>query len=130
MPTRRVRGKGGYRQTDNRRGEGYRRASQWDIAKGVSKAQIFLDRGRPHGRGFDIVHTADGLTALQDRLREVETLTGVRPVPIFESTGHYHRTLSGYFEDQGDAYVLLNPLIAHDKPPEGQDGCAGRLSSG
>jgi len=50
---------------------------------------------------------------LQHRLQEVETLTGVRPVPIFESTGHYHRTLSDYFEDQGYAYVLLNPLIAH-----------------
>lgn len=112
MPTRRVRGATDRRTTVEERVI-VEPVIGIDIAKGVSKAQIFLDRGRPHGRGFDIVHTADGLAALQDRLQEVETLTGVRPVPIFESTGHYHRTLSDYFEDQGYAYVLLNPLIAH-----------------
>lgn len=58
-------------------------------------------------------HTAEGFATLHQRLQDVETLTGVRPVAIFESTGHYHATLSYFLEDHGYAYVLLNPLIAH-----------------
>lgn len=84
-----------------------------DIAKGVSKAQIFLERGRAQGKSFDVFHTAEGFATLHQRLQDVETLTGVRPVAIFESTGHYHATLSYFLEDHGYAYVLLNPLIAH-----------------
>ena len=85
----------------------------FDIAKGSSKAQVFLDRGRPQGKSFDVSHTADGFTALHQRLQVVETLTGVRPIAIFESTGHYHAMLSYFLEEKGYAYVLLNPIIAH-----------------
>ena len=85
----------------------------FDVAKGVSKAQVFLDRGRPQGKSFDVRHTAEGFTALHQRLQEVETLTGTRPVAIFESTGHYHAMLSYFLETKGYGYVLLNPIVAH-----------------
>ena len=46
-----------------------------DVAKGESKGQAFLDKGIPHGKGFNIVHTRDGLEEFHQRLR----LCGCRP---------------------------------------------------
>jgi transposase len=84
-----------------------------DIAKGESKAQVFLDKGMPHGKSFNIVHTSAGLNQFHDVLRSVEELTGEPPTIIFESTGHYHKPITQFLDEQNYVYILVNPLIAY-----------------
>ncbi|WEH08236.1 IS110 family transposase [Alicyclobacillus fastidiosus] len=85
-----------------------------DIAKGESKGQVFLDKGKPHGKSFNVVHTDAGLNQFLELLRTVEqTAGGVAPIVIFESTGHYHAPISQFLDKQNYTYVLVNPLIAH-----------------
>jgi transposase len=84
-----------------------------DIAKGESVGQIFLDKSTPHGKSFYIEHTSDGLNHFHEMLREVETLTGTQPTIIFESTGHYHTPVSHFLEQQNYAFIIVNPLVAH-----------------
>ena len=57
-----------------------------DIAKGESKAQVFLDKGKPHGRSFDVAHTSDGLVEFLELLRSLVSLCGMQPIVIVEST--------------------------------------------
>jgi len=84
-----------------------------DIAKGESKGQVFLDKGKPYGKSFDIRHTSEGLGLFRDVIDEIERIAGVRPVVIFESTGHYHTPISRYLDENGYVYILVNPLVAH-----------------
>lgn len=84
-----------------------------DIAKGESKGQVFLDRGVPHGGSFNVVHTQEGFEAFVEVLRSVEAIAEARPVITFESTGHYHTPVMEFLEENNYAYVLVNPLIAH-----------------
>jgi transposase len=84
-----------------------------DIAKGESKAQVFLDKGKPHGKSFDVAHTSDGLAEFLELLRSLESLCGVQPTVIFESTGHYHTPISHFLDEQNYVYFLINPLVAH-----------------
>jgi transposase len=84
-----------------------------DVAKGESKGQAFLDKGIPHGKGFNVVHTRDGLEEFHQRLQEIEALTGIQPTIILESTGHYHTPVVQFLEEQNYVFILLNPLIAH-----------------
>lgn len=50
-----------------------------DVAKGESKAQVFLAKGKPHGRTFSVVHTRNGLEQFNRVIREIEDLAGVTP---------------------------------------------------
>lgn len=84
-----------------------------DIAKGESKCQVFLDKGKPHGKSFDISHTREGLDLLHEIIHELEDFSGVRPIVIFESTGHYHTPISQFLDEHGYVYILVNPLVAH-----------------
>ena len=84
-----------------------------DIAKGESKGQVFLQKGKPHGKSFDIQHTKEGLSQLQEILLSVEEMAGASPTVIFESTGHYHTPISQFLEEHQFVYILVNPLIAH-----------------
>ncbi|MFB5193280.1 IS110 family transposase [Alicyclobacillus fastidiosus] len=84
-----------------------------DIAKGESKGQVFLDKDTPHGKSFNILHTSAGLDQFHDVLRSVEELTGVSPTIIFESTGHYHKPITQFLDEQNYVYILVNPLIAY-----------------
>ncbi|MDQ0497112.1 IS110 family transposase [Paenibacillus brasilensis] len=43
-----------------------------DISKAESHGQAFLDRGKPHGRGFCFTHTVEGLAILLERIRVSE----------------------------------------------------------
>lgn len=84
-----------------------------DIAKGESKGQVFLAKGKPHGKSFDIIHTREGLGQFRELLIEVECLTGASPTIIFESTGHYHTPVAQFLEEHNYVFILVNPLIAH-----------------
>lgn len=84
-----------------------------DIAKGESKGQVFLQKGKPHGKSFDIQHTKEGLSQLQEILLSVEEMAGASPTVIFESTGHYHTPITQFLEEHQFVYILVNPLIAH-----------------
>ncbi|GMA65070.1 hypothetical protein GCM10025859_55100 [Alicyclobacillus fastidiosus] len=70
-----------------------------DIAKGESKGQVFLDRGLPHGGSFNVIHTQEGFEEFLEVLRTVEATAEVRPVIIFESTGHYHTPVMEFLEE-------------------------------
>ncbi len=84
-----------------------------DVAKGQSEGQAFLDRGMPHGKHFNVVHTMDGFKRIHQILKEVEKISDTKPVVIFESTGHYHVLIVRFLEEQGYMYIVVNPLIAH-----------------
>lgn len=84
-----------------------------DIAKGESKGQVFLDKGKPHGKSFNVIHTDAGLNQFLELLHTVEQAAGVPPIVIFESTGHYHAPVSQFLDKQNCMYILVNPLIAH-----------------
>ncbi|MFD1673695.1 IS110 family transposase [Alicyclobacillus fodiniaquatilis] len=84
-----------------------------DVAKGESMCQVFLNKGKPHGKGFGIQHTRDGFGHLHEVLRSIEADTSIRPVVIFESTGHYHTPVIQFLEEQDYLYILVNPLVAH-----------------
>jgi hypothetical protein len=43
-----------------------------DIAKGKSQGQAFLDKGRPHGKSFTVIHTREGLEAFHSFLKHLE----------------------------------------------------------
>ncbi|MFB5192410.1 GGDEF domain-containing protein [Alicyclobacillus fastidiosus] len=62
-----------------------------DIAKCESEGQVFLNKGMPHGKSFNVTHTSAGLNDFRELLRSVGKLTRVSPTIIFESTGYYHK---------------------------------------
>lgn len=84
-----------------------------DVAKGASQAQVFLDKGKPHGKGFRVTHTRSGLDEFHHRIKEVEALAGATPTVILESTGHYHTPIIQFLDEQNYLYILVNPLISH-----------------
>lgn len=84
-----------------------------DAAKGESMCQVFLDKGKPQGKGFAVQHTRDGFGHLHEVLLSVEADTYIRPIIIFESTGHYHTPIIQFLEEQDYLYILVNPLVAH-----------------
>jgi transposase len=85
-----------------------------DVAKGESKAQVFLAKGKPpHGKTFSVVHTRNGLEQFNRVIREIEDLAGVTPTIILESTGHYHAPVIQFLDEHNYVYILVNPLIAH-----------------
>jgi len=84
-----------------------------DVAKGESKGQVFLDKGIPHGKSFDVGHTREGFEQFHELLRAVEEVADARPTVIFESTGHYHSPITHFLEEQDYVFILVNPLVAH-----------------
>lgn len=84
-----------------------------DVAKGETEGQVFLDKGKPHGRHFSITHTTDGFAQFHEVLKGVEALAGDKPTVILESTGHYHVPVVRFLEEQGYLYIVVNPLISH-----------------
>jgi len=84
-----------------------------DVAKGEIEAQVFLDKGKLHGRHFGIVHTTDGFAKFHEVLEGVESLAGVKPTVILVSTGHYHIPVVWFLEEHSYVYLVVNPLISH-----------------
>jgi transposase len=84
-----------------------------DVAKGESQGQAFLDKGKPYGKSFSILHTNDGLDTFLQFLQQVETKTGQQPVIILESTGHYHTPITQFLEEQHYLYIIVNPILSY-----------------
>ncbi|SDI63612.1 IS110 family transposase, partial [Alteribacillus bidgolensis] len=61
-----------------------------DIAKGESQVQAFLQKKKPFKKTFKFKHDTEGLHRFYRFYEEMEQESGIRPVVIFESTGHYH----------------------------------------
>ncbi|GMA66030.1 IS110 family transposase [Alicyclobacillus fastidiosus] len=85
-----------------------------DVAKGESKGQVFLAKGKPYGKTFSVIHTTSGLNQLNRLIQEIEELAGATPTVILESTGHYHASITQFLDEHNYVYILLNPLIAHE----------------
>ncbi|SFN27608.1 hypothetical protein SAMN05421832_1318 [Psychrobacillus psychrodurans] len=51
-----------------------------DVAKGESQVQAFLDKKQPYKKSFKVAHTVEGLTTLLEFIREIEEVSGVRPL--------------------------------------------------
>lgn len=51
-----------------------------DVAKGESQVQSFLDKKKPYKKSFKVAHKLEGLTSLLDFIREVEDVSGRRPL--------------------------------------------------
>lgn len=84
-----------------------------DVAKGESQVQAFLEKKKPYKSSFKISHTLEGLESLHQFLREVESVTRVRPPIVLESTGHYHAPVVQYFEERNYLLIIVNSLISY-----------------
>ncbi|WP_373894640.1 IS110 family transposase [Virgibacillus natechei] len=84
-----------------------------DVAKGESQIQAFLDKGKPYRKSISIQHNVKELNKFLEFLYEVESLTGIKPSVILESTGHYHTPIIQFLEEHQYVYIIVNPLIAH-----------------
>ncbi|MNC15342.1 Transposase [compost metagenome] len=83
-----------------------------DVAKGKSVVQCFLKRNRSVGRAETILHTPTGFERLKVLLAHLEQQTGEKPSIILELTGHYHRVLVQFLQQEGFQVILVNPLQA------------------
>lgn len=83
-----------------------------DVAKGVSVAQAFLERGKPFGKAKKIKHSQEGFQSLHSLLTEMMKITGVEPSVVLEATGHYHRSVVAFLEREGHKVIIINPLQA------------------
>jgi len=50
---------------------------------------------------------------LHQFLREVESITGIKPPIVLEATGHYYTPVVQYFEDRDYLLIIVNPLISY-----------------
>jgi transposase len=76
-----------------------------DIAKGESQGQAFLDKGKPHGNGFTIIHTREGLHVFLQLLKDIEAMAGQQPMVILEATGHNHAPVTQFLDEQNYLYI-------------------------
>lgn len=84
-----------------------------DVSKGESQVQAYLDKGKPYGKSFKVVHSIEGFQSLVEFLEEVKKQSGVQPPVILESTGHYHSSIVQYLNDRHYLLIIVNPLISY-----------------
>ncbi|MEC0271371.1 IS110 family transposase, partial [Paenibacillus anseongense] len=84
-----------------------------DIAKGESQGQAFLDKGKPYGKSFTIIHTREGLQLFHVLLKDLEATTGQKPMVILEATGHYNAPVTQFLDDQNYLYIVVNPILSY-----------------
>src|SRR5690625_5941556 len=85
-----------------------------DVAKGESQVQAFLQRKKIYKQSFKFTHDLPGLHTFHHFYQELEKASGQPPAVIFESTGHYHKPVLQFLEDQDIAYYLVNPVISFE----------------
>ncbi len=84
-----------------------------DVASGESKGQIFLDKGKPYGKSFTVLHTRDGLGGFLQLLIDIQAMTGQLPMVILEATGHYHTPVTQFLDEHNYLYIVINPLLSY-----------------
>ncbi|MBA2939728.1 IS110 family transposase [Paenibacillus sp. CGMCC 1.16610] len=84
-----------------------------DIAKGESQGQAFLDKGKPYGKSFTIIHTREGLQLFHQLLKDLESTSGQKPMVILEAMGHYNAPVTQFLDDQNYLYIVVNPILSY-----------------
>jgi transposase len=84
-----------------------------DVSKGESQVQGFLDKGKPYRKSFKITHTIEGLSLLEEFLKDIKSESGKKPPIVLESTGHYQTSIVHYLEERGYLLIIINPLISY-----------------
>ena len=82
----------------------------FDVSKGSSHMQGFLDHGKPAGKATVIRHDLKDfakIDALRGKIREE---TGSNPVAVYEYTGVYSHTLERYLDSIGMRRYAISPL--------------------
>ncbi len=82
----------------------------FDVSKGSSHMQGFLDHGKPAGKATVIRHDLEDfakLDALRGRIREA---TGSDPAAVYEFTGVYAMPLMAFLIDSGFTIYQISPL--------------------
>jgi hypothetical protein len=82
-----------------------------DIAKGESQGPAFLDKGKPYGKSFTVIHTREGLQVFN--LQEIEAMTGQQPMVILEATGHYNAPVTRFLNEHNYIYIVVNPNLSY-----------------
>ncbi|MDX8368060.1 IS110 family transposase [Cytobacillus sp. IB215665] len=85
-----------------------------DVAKGESQVQAFLARKHPFGKTFKFKHDTNGLREFFMFFKEVEIHAELKPVIVFESTGHYHEPILQFLEEKKITYYLVNPIVSYE----------------
>jgi transposase len=84
-----------------------------DVSKGESQVQGFLDKGKPYRKSFKITHTIEGLSLLEEFLKDIKSESGKKPPIVLESTGHYQTSIVHFLEERGYLLIIINPLISY-----------------
>ncbi|MEC0128482.1 hypothetical protein [Paenibacillus pabuli] len=71
------------------------------VANGCSVIHAFKKRNEPYGRMETLQHGEEGFERLGEVLSILKEASGVEPVVVFKTTGHYHRGLAGYLKRSG-----------------------------
>src|SRR5699024_683119 len=74
----------------------------------------FLQRKKIYKQRFKFTHDLPRLHTYHRINQELEKESGQPPAIIIESTGHYHKQLLQFLEDQDIAYYLVNPVISFE----------------
>lgn len=82
-----------------------------DISKGKSYYQGFKNSEEAYTKAKPIQHDKTGFEEMAMIGKELKELCG-EVTYVFEATGIYHRNLQQYLEEQGERYVIVNPLEA------------------
>lgn len=82
----------------------------FDVSKGKSHMQGFLDHGKPLGKPVAIEHNKDGFLQIDSLRDKIKKETGIDPAAIYEYTGVYSNTLKSYLKSIGMKIYGISPL--------------------
>lgn len=82
----------------------------FDVSKGSSHMQGFLDHGRPVGKATVIKHDLEGFARIIVLKDKIKSETGSDPVAVYEFTGVYSHTLERYLDSIGMRRYGISPL--------------------
>lgn len=82
----------------------------FDISKGNSHMQGFLEHGRPVSKPIIIEHNNDGFANILILRNKIKGETGVEPVAVYEFTGVYSNTLDRFLRSIKMKRYGISPL--------------------
>ena len=83
-----------------------------DVSKGKSHYQGWINENQKCGNPKCINHDKDGFAEISSKVKEVEKITGQKPVIVFESTGVYHRGLKMFLKENNLDFIIISPLAS------------------
>jgi transposase len=82
----------------------------FDVSKGSSHMQGFLEQGKPLGKPTVISHDREGFAKINDIRKALRERTGKDPGAVYEHTGVYGDTLKAYLAEIGISQYPISPL--------------------